>query len=124
MQTAVITRSLFRRHIALPGDHGSWVFLLSPLLIGLFAGGRWTPATTPLIVALLAAFLIRQPIIIAAKAYSGRRPRDELPAARFWMVVYGVVSALSVFGLVAQGFDTLLNLAIPAVPVFAWHLYL
>ena len=117
-------RSLFRRHIALPGDHGSWVFLLSPLLIGLFAGGRWTPATMPLIIALLAAFLIRQPITIAAKAYSGRRPRDELPAARFWMVVYGLVGMLAVVGLVAQGFDYLLNLAIPAVPVFAWHLYL
>ncbi len=117
-------RPLFRRHIAVPGDHGSWVFLLSPLLIGLFAGGRWTPATLPLIVALLAAFLIRQPIIIAAKAYSGRRPRDELPAARFWMIVYGLVGMLAVVGLVALGFDTLLNLAIPAVPVFAWHLHL
>lgn len=116
--------TLFRRHIALPGDHGSWVFLLSPLLIGLFAGGRWTPATLPLVVALLAAFLIRQPIIIAAKAYSGRRPRDELPAARFWMIVYGLVGMLAVVGLVALGFDYLLNLAIPAVPVFAWHLYL
>lgn len=117
-------RSLFRRHIALPGDHGSWVFLLSPLLIGLFAGGRWTPATMPLIVALLAAFLIRQPITIAAKAYSGRRPRDELPATRFWIVVYGSVGLLAVVGLVALGFGYLLNLAIPAVPVFAWHLYL
>src|SRR3972149_8286966 len=116
MQTAVITRSLFRRHVALPSDHGSWVFLLSPLLIGLFAGGRWTPATLPLIVALLAAFLIRQPITIAAKVYGGRRPRDDLPAARFWMVIYGVGGALSVFVLVALGFDTLLNLAIPALP--------
>ena len=35
-------RGLLDRHVALPGDHGSWVFLLGPLLIGLFAGGRWS----------------------------------------------------------------------------------
>lgn len=33
---------LLRRHVALPPDHGSWGFLATPLLIGLFAGGRWT----------------------------------------------------------------------------------
>src|SRR5574342_508307 len=32
--------SIFSKHIALPQDHGSWVFILSPLLIGLFAGRR------------------------------------------------------------------------------------
>jgi hypothetical protein len=32
------SQPIFVRHIALPQDHGSWVFLLSPLLIGLFAG--------------------------------------------------------------------------------------
>ncbi|MBK5108482.1 MAG: hypothetical protein JJE12_10125, partial [Anaerolineales bacterium] len=36
---------LFLRHVALPSDHGSWVFLLSPLLIGLFAGDSWSTAT-------------------------------------------------------------------------------
>ena len=54
--------SYFRRQIALPQDHGSWVFLLSPLLIGLFTGGQFSAASAALIVAALAAFLIRQPL--------------------------------------------------------------
>ncbi len=29
--------SLFVQHIAVPQDHGSWVFIFSPLLIGIFA---------------------------------------------------------------------------------------
>lgn len=124
MITTTPSHSLFRRHIALPTDHGSWVFLLSPLLIGLFAGGRWAGALLPLIIGALAAFLIRQPITIAIKAYSGRRPRDELPAARFWTLVYGLIGLVSAAGLVGLGFAYVLYLALPAVPVFAWHLYL
>ena len=118
------TPSLFRRQIALPQDHGSWVFILSPLLIGLFAGERFTPASINLIVAAMGAFMLRQPVSIAVKAYAGRRPRTDLPAARFWMLVYGVIILLALGGLVAAGFTYLLYLAFPGILVFAWHLYL
>jgi len=113
-----------RRHIALPSEHGAWVFILSPLLIGLFAGGRWTAASAYLVMAAMAAFLIRQPVTVAIKTYSGRRSRRDLPAARFWMFVYGLVGLLALAGLVARGFVYILVLALPGVPVFAWHLYL
>jgi hypothetical protein len=34
-------RANFKKQIAIPQDHGSWVFVLSPLLIGIFAGGKF-----------------------------------------------------------------------------------
>lgn len=114
----------FRKHIFLPQDHGSWVFILSPLFIGLFAGGRLTPASWSLVIAALAAFLIRQPITVAVKAYSGRRAKGDLPAARFWMIVYGVIILVALFGLIRAAYGYLLALAIPGAPVFAWHLWL
>ena len=117
-------RAYFRRHIALPGEHGAWVFLLSPLLIGLFAAGQFSTASLLLILAVLAAFLLRQPAAIAVKAYSGRRPRSDLPAARFWLGVYGLAGLLALAGLIWQGFGYLLYLALPGLPVFAWHLFL
>ena len=117
-------RAYFRRHIALPGEHGAWVFLLSPLLIGLFAAGQFSTASLLLILAVLAAFLLRQPASIAVKAYSGRRPRSDLPAARFWLGVYGLLGLLALAGLIWQGFSYLLYLALPGLPVFAWHLFL
>ncbi|MFC1878480.1 YwiC-like family protein [Chloroflexota bacterium] len=117
-------QKIFVRHIALPQDHGSWVFLISPLLIGIFAGGRWLAATFLLIIAALAVFLVRQPVAIAVKAYSGRRSRGDLPAARFWMIIYSLIGLLALSGLCAQGFSYLLFLALPGVPVFVWHLYL
>jgi hypothetical protein len=72
----------------------------------------------------MGAFLLRQPLSIAVKAYAGRRSRADLPAARFWMLVYGVIILLAVAGLVAEGFSYILYLAVPGIPVFIWHLYL
>jgi len=115
---------LLRKHIALPQDHGSWVFLFSPLFIGMFAGGSFSLATAFLIVTSLAAFLIRQPITIIVKIYSGRRARRDLPAAWFWTGVYSIIAIMGLSGLILQGFTYLLYLAIPGVPVFLWHLWL
>jgi len=122
--TTSIAQTYLRRHIALPGEHGSWVFILSPLIIGLFAGGHWTVSSLPLVVASLAAFLIRQPVTIAVKAYTKRRSPRDLPAAWLWIGVYGLIG-LAAFALLAvQGFAYLLILALPGLPVFIWHLYL
>jgi hypothetical protein len=116
--------SYFRKQIFLAQDHGSWVFILSPLLVGLFAGGRFNYASFNLIIAAMAAFLIRQPITIAIKAYSGRRAKDDLPVAHFWAAMYGIIALLALIGLTLEGFGPILFLAIPGIPVFAWHLWL
>ena len=117
-------RDYFNRQIALPQDHGSWVFILSPLLIGLFAGEEFNYASLSLVVAALAAFLLRQPMAVMVKAYSGRRPRSDLPAARFWVMLYGVLALLALAELfyLKQGY--IAYLAVPGIPVFAWHLWL
>ncbi|MGD9093721.1 MAG: YwiC-like family protein [Anaerolineales bacterium] len=118
------SQTYLRRHLALPTDHGSWVFILSPLLIGLFASSNWSIASVHLVVAALAAFLIRQPVTVVVKAYSGRRSKRDLPAARLWILVYSIIGALAVAGLMLKGFAYILILAIPGIPVFLWHLYL
>lgn len=114
----------FRRHIFLPQDHGSWVFIFSPLLVGLFAGGRFSVVSLYLVVAAVCAFLVRQPVTVAVKAYTGRRSRSDLPAARFWILFYGLIILLALIGLVRAGFLYVLFLAVPGAPVFAWHLWL
>ena len=114
----------FRKHIYLPQDHGSWVFIISPLLVGLSAGRQFNHGTLYLTIAALTAFLIRQPILVAIKAYSGRRARVDLSAARFWIIFYGVILMLTLMGLITQGFLYVLFLAMPGIPVFAWYLWL
>ncbi|MCX7837999.1 MAG: YwiC-like family protein, partial [Anaerolineae bacterium] len=73
--------TLFKKYIALPQDHGAWVFLLSPLLIGIWAGRTFTLASFVLALAALFTFLLRQPLSIIAKILSRRRARTELPSA-------------------------------------------
>ena len=118
------TKNIFQKHIALPQDHGSWVFILTPLIIGMFAGRQFSAASLALVVAAMVAFLVRQPVTIAIKAYSGRRPRSDLPAARFWMIIYGALLLLSIAELITLGETYILYLGIPAAPIFAWHLWL
>ena len=117
-------RALFRRQIALPQDHGSWVFIASPLLIGLFAGRTIGPASAALVGAAMAAFLIRQPVTMAIKVWSGRRPRTDQAATGFWTAGYALVLGLTVALLIGLGAGFVLFLALPAAPIFAWHLVL
>ncbi len=119
-----MSASYFRKQIFLPQDHGSWVFIFSPLSVGLFAGKHFSIASAYLVIAAIAAFLIRQPITMAVKAYSGRRAKTDLPAAGLWITIYGLILLLTLIGLIRLGFFYVLLLAIPGAPVFAWHLWL
>ncbi len=117
-------RSYWKPVVAIPQEHGAWVFLLSPLLIGFVAGRRFAWDSLWLTLVALAAFFLRQPLTVLVKVHSGRRPRGDLPAARFWIVVYGLLALGGLAILITKGFTFLLFLAVPAGPVFAWHLYL
>ena len=114
----------FKKQVALPQDHGSWVFIFSPLLVGILAGKEITYATLNFIIVAMSAFMIRQPMTVAVKAYSGRRPKTDLSPARFWLLIYGSIAALALLGLILEGYGYILYLAVPAAPVFAWHLWL
>lgn len=117
-------RQIMLRHVAIPIEHGSWVFLISPLLIGLFAGKAFHLGSVVLIGAVFSAFMLRQPITILVKIISKRRPRSELNAAAFWIAVYGLIGLVFLVSLIKMGYLPLLYLAVPALPVFAWHLWL
>ena len=114
----------FKKHITIPQDHGSWVFILSPLLIGIFAGNTFNYGSFNLIVAAMAAFMLRQPTTVLVKILAARRPDSELPVARFWLALYSAIALVSVIALVLEGFYFILYLAVPGAFVFGWHLWL
>jgi len=114
----------WQRSIFWPSDHGSWVFVASPLIIGLVAGGRWRTTSSYLVVAAICGFLVRQPITTAVKALSGRRSRDDLPAALLWAALYASIAFILMLGMHLRGYTYVLLLAIPGMLFFAWYLYL
>lgn len=117
-------QTYLRKQIAVPQDHGSWVFIITPLIIGFVLSGHFSTPAIYLLAATLAAFFIRQPVTMAVKAYAGRRPRTDLPAARFWMVVYGFIALLMLVGLGMRGYIDVVYLAVPGLAIFGWHLWL
>ncbi len=100
------------------------MFIFSPLVIGLFAGRAFRPASLVLVIGAMAGFLLRQPVTTIVKVISGRRPRTDLPAALFWGMLYSIVGAAAVLALVLLGDGYVTYLVVPGLPVFAWHLWL
>jgi len=117
-------QKIFQRQIFITNEHGSWVFLLSPLFIGIFAGQSWSLDVVILVLGALVGFLIRHPITIAVKVLSGRRSKADLRPAGWAILIYGLVGVLMVGGLVLRGLSYLLILAVPGIFVFIWYLYL
>lgn len=117
-------QKIFQRQIFITNEHGSWVFLLSPLFIGIFVGQSWSLDAVILVLGALVGFLIRHPITIAVKVLSGRRSKADLRPAGWAILIYGFVGLLMVGGLVLRGLSYLLILAVPGIFVFIWHLYL
>ncbi len=115
---------LFQRHIAVPVEHGSWIFLLGPIMVGLVASGGFKGVQGWVILAALAGFFFRQPLTIFVKVISRRRPAKERFPALFWMGVYGGIALIAVTGMIVQGLGFLVVLALPALPVLLWHLWL
>jgi len=113
-----------RRHIAIPQDHGSWVFLFSPLLIGLLTADACSLGVIPMLIAAIAAFMMRQPVSIWVKTLQSRRPISDRNPAIFWSLCYAAIVTGAGLILIAQGYVFVLWLAVPAIPVFGWHLWL
>lgn len=88
--------------IALPSEHGSWGFLFEPILLGLFVASSFAGAFLAL--AVIAAFLLRNPVRIVLRARrrsvqtAGSR---RVAVARSVALVYGAVSVAAAAACVA-----------------------
>ena len=117
-------QTLWRSHYALPAEHGSWIWWLGPMAVGIAAARNPGPSVALLFIAALGAFLLRQPTTILVKTLSGRRPRHDRLPALLWLLFYGVITLAAVVLLINAGHDRVILLAIPGMLVFGWHLWL
>ena len=120
----LLDRRLWRRHYFIPTEHGAWIWWIGPFVIGLAAGGRVDLDALVLLLAVGAAFFLRQPASITVKVLSGRRPRSDLAPGLFWSMAYSLVVLLAGLVLMRSGHTVLVWLAVPGAIVFAWHLWL
>ena len=117
--------NFFQKHIFLPQDHGSWVFVFSPIFAGLFISGRLAFDQFGIILAAISFFLVRQPLTVIVKVYSGRRDDKDLAPAIFWCLIYGFVFLCSLGLLIYfQQTYVIAVMALPAVGMLAWQFVL
>ncbi|NUM54978.1 MAG: YwiC-like family protein [Candidatus Hydrogenedentes bacterium] len=114
----------FRWKFAIPPEKGGWIWWIGPLAVGIAAAGTVRPGTMAVVVGAFAAFCVRQPLTLFIKSYRLASLRVERGPAGFWVLLYGAICALVAIALLLDGNLRVLALAIPAIPVFAWHFYL
>ena len=115
---------LFRKRFAIPPEKGGWIWWIGPLLIGVAAAGQLRPALLAVTLGAFAAFCVRQPLTLWIKSRRLASHAADRGAAMFWIAAYSVVCALVATLLIIDGNARVLLLAIPALPIFAWHFYL
>jgi hypothetical protein len=115
---------ILSRQAMIPAEHGSWVFLFSPLFIGLASVNEIDLPVILVCLAALAGFMARQPLTLLIKVLSRRRSKKDLPAALWWLTLYGLISSFLMGYLTIQGFGFILWLALPTSLVLGWHLWL
>lgn len=124
MATLSPSTSLFRKHIALPQQHGSWALWLGPYFIGIGVGGAFKIELLWLTLSSLGGFLLLQPLTILIKVIAGRKPQTDLAPSLFWSIVYSLLALISLTQLLITDHFYILYLALAALPVLVWQLIL
>lgn len=119
-----LSSSLFRKHIALPQQHGSWALWLGPYVIGIGVGGAFKIELIWLTLASLGGFLLLQPLTVLIKVIAGRKPRTDLAPSLFWSILYSLLALISLSRLLITDHFYILYLALAALPVLVWQLIL
>lgn len=85
----------------LPREHGAWMMLVVPLIVGALAGGSLDWPVILTFIAAFFAYLARHPLVLIARARGDplRLPRGVL----FWLAVYSAVAGLSGLAVIAFG---------------------
>jgi hypothetical protein len=115
-------RTIFRKQLILPGEHGSWSWLLVPYFVGVMVAGTYNLAAFLVLAGGLTGFLIRQPATVAMRARAGRGRKADFKPAMAWTTFFGVIAVACIMGLLALGQTALLWLLIPLAAVFALYM--
>jgi hypothetical protein len=112
----------FRKQLVIPSEHGAWSWLLVPFLVGVAVAGQWHTAVLWVLVGGLSFFLLRQPATAWVRTRSGRGRRADGPLAAGWMAAFGLLSVLSLLGLLWSGRSAILWLMLPGAAVFGLYM--
>ncbi|WP_420641805.1 YwiC-like family protein [Candidatus Leptofilum sp.] len=105
--------SRFRKQLILPAEHGSWSWLLVPLLVGTAVAEQITLPGILVLIGGLAFFLLRQPATVWVRVRQGRGRRSDGPIAQRVLWILGGVMLVCAVGLLLYGRFVMVWLLLP-----------
>ncbi|MCB8987354.1 MAG: YwiC-like family protein [Ardenticatenaceae bacterium] len=115
-------RVVWRRHVVMPAEHGSWAWLLVPFGVGTAVAGQFTLASLLTLLGGLAVFMMRQPATVWFRARRGRARRADGRLAAGWLVGWGAVGLVCLIGLLLLERLALAWLLLPTLIIMGLYL--
>lgn len=112
---------VYRKHIVMPAEHGSWAWLLVPFFVGTAVAGRFN---LPVLLALLgglAVFFLRQPATVWLRVRRKKARASGGPIALTWIGLLAAIGLLCLAGLLLLGRGMLAWLLGPFLLIFALY---
>jgi hypothetical protein len=113
---------VYRKHIVMPTEHGSWAWLLVPFFVGTAVAGRFN---LPVLLALLgglAVFFLRQPATVWLRVQRKKARAADGPIALAWIGLFITVGLLCLAGLLLMERGMLAWLLGPFVLIFGLYM--
>jgi hypothetical protein len=119
--TIIVKKDVRIKAIALPIEHGSWGFLLEPLVAGLLIA--CSPSAPWISLMVIGAFLARRPLKILLSDWQAKRNLPQTDMALKFTALYSVIAVIGLIGSLALApISSFLPFAIIA-PLAAYQIY-
>lgn len=109
------------RSVAIPTEHGGWMFLIEPILLGL--GVAFSLPGLLLALAALGAFLLRHPLKIAVDDHRRGKRYERTAVAERFTVIYGFIALLALSLAIFTADSRFILPLLLALPLVAVQLY-
>ncbi|MCB9418393.1 MAG: YwiC-like family protein [Ardenticatenaceae bacterium] len=113
---------VYRKHIVMPAEHGSWSWLLVPFFVGTAVAKTFN---LPVLLALLgglAVFFLRQPATVWLRVRRKKARASDGPIALAWMGLFTAVGLVCLIGLLLLGRSMLAWLMGPFLLIFGLYM--
>jgi hypothetical protein len=115
-------RTLFKKALIVPAEHGSWSWLLVPYFVGVLVAGDFNLPALLVLLGGLSGFFVRQPATAYIRARAGRGRKADQSLAAGWAIFFATIALVCLVGLLAVGLTELLWLCLPIVALLIFYL--
>lgn len=113
---------IYRKHIVMPAEHGSWAWLLVPFFVGTAVAGRFNLPVLLTLLGGLAVFFLRQPTTVWLRVRRKKARAADGPIALAWIGLFITIGLLCLAGLLLLGRSMMVWLMGPFLLIFGLYM--